>query len=82
MNDMIKRIMKFLGYKAFTNAEYEQLTNAIVNCSVYYRSLVSDDNEYHHGTRAVTVPLTKLSKICLVENCVREDVARKIKHSC
>jgi hypothetical protein len=75
---MIKRIMKLLGYKVFTKAEYEQLTNAIAKCGVYYRSHVSDDNEYHHGTRTVTVPLTELSNICLVENCVWEDVKKKL----
>ncbi len=79
VNDMIKRIMKVLGYKAFTNAEYEQLTDAIANCGIYYRSLVDDDNEYHHGTRVVTVPLAELGNICLDENCVWEDVVRKIK---
>lgn len=75
---MIKKIMRLLGYKVFTNAEYEQLTDAIANCGVYYRSLVGDDNEYRHGTRTVTVPLTELSNICLVENCVWEDVKQKV----
>ena len=75
---MIKKIMNILGYKVFTKSEYSQLTDSIASCGIYYRSLVGDDNEYHHGTRTVTVPLAKLSNICLVENCVWEDVKQKI----
>ena len=54
VSNMIKKIMRLLGYKVFTNTEYEQLTNAIANCGIYYRYLVGDDNKYHHGTRTVT----------------------------
>jgi len=75
---MIKRIMNFFGYKVFTQREYDQLTDNIAQCGVYYRSLVGDDNAYHHGTRMVTVPLAELSNICLVENCVWDDVKQKL----
>jgi hypothetical protein len=75
---MIKKIMNILGYKVFTKSEYNHLTDSIASCGIYYRSLVGDDNEYHHGTRTVTVPLTELSNIGLVENCVWEDVKQKI----
>lgn len=75
---MFKKIISLLGYKVFTKSEYNQLTDSIANCGIYYRSLVDDDNTYHHGERVVAVPLAELSNICLVENCVWEDVKQKI----
>jgi len=70
--------MGLFGYKVFTKAEYEQLTDSVVRCGAYYRSLVDDDNTYHHGQRCVTVPISELSNICLVENCIWDDVKTKI----
>lgn len=76
---MIKKILRIFGYKVFTMAEYNKLTDSVAECGVYYRSLVSNDNSYHHGQRCVTVPLSELGNICLVENCIWEDVKKKIE---
>lgn len=76
---MIKNILKLFGYKVFNKDEYDHLTNQVARCGVYYRALVSNDNSYHHGQRCVTVPLSEMGNICLVENCIWEDVKEKIK---
>ncbi len=75
---MIKKLMGLLGYKVFSKAEYDHLTDSVVRCGVYYRAIVDNDNTYHHGQRCVTVPISELSNICLVENCIWEDVKDKI----
>lgn len=77
---MIKWVMKKLGYKVFTLREYSQLIDSVAACGVYYRTLVSNDNAYHHNQRTVNVPLSELSNICLVENCIWEDVKEKINN--
>ena len=77
---MIKKIMGLLGYKVFTKKEYDFLTDRIASCGVYYRSVVSDENSYHHGDRVVTVKVKDLGDITLVENCVWDDVKDKINN--
>ena len=74
---MVKKIMSVFGYKVFDSGEYRELLNSIASCGNYYRVL-SKDSEYHHGNATVAVPLSELGKICLVENCVWEDIKDRI----
>lgn len=73
---MIKKLLDYLGYKVFTKQEYDKLTTQVAVCGKYYRSVSGDG--YHSEGRSVTVHLAKLSDICLVENCIWEDVKDKI----
>ena len=74
---MIKKILSVFGYKVFTKSEYEELLNKISRLSNYYRSFTEERNYHHHDT-TVTIPLRKLGNICLVENCVWEDIKDRI----
>lgn len=73
---MIKKLLGYLGYKVFTKQEYDNLTAQVAVCGKYYRSVAGDI--YHSEGRSVTVSLSEMSKICLVENCIWDDVKDKI----
>lgn len=73
---MIKKLLGYLGYKVFTKQEYGNLTTQVAVCGKYYRSVAGDG--YHNEGRNVTVSLSEMSNICLVENCIWDDVKDKL----
>ena len=73
----MKKILSVFGYKVFSSKEYKELLASIATCGNYYRYLSKDSN-YHHNNATVAVPLEEMGKICLVENCVWEDIKDRI----
>ena len=72
---MIKKLLGYLGYKVFTKQEYDNLTTQVAVCGRYYRSVAGDI--YHSEGRSATVSLSEMSNICLVENCIWDDIKDK-----
>ena len=65
-------IEKLFHIKIIPRKRYQTLIERIANCGMIYRKYCGDD--YHHGFRTATVPLTELSMICTVENVLWDDV--------
>lgn len=77
----MKRLIEILfRVKIFTRIDYDQLTKRIVECGKVYRKY-SKRNTYHHSLEIVEIPLLELSKICLVENNVWDDIKTKLSNN-
>ena len=74
---MLKKIIeKIFCIKIFTHTEYATLTDRVAECGRVYRKY--DNGDYHHGDTTTRVKMNELSKICLVENLMWDDVEHKI----
>ena len=55
--------------------EVEKCSTRKFNGGKYYRSVAGDI--YHSEGRSATVSLSEMSNICLVENCIWDDIKDK-----
>jgi len=69
--------MNIFGLKIMTTKRYEKILSRVSECGDIYRKY-SDDGYSTQGLSA-NVPLNELSRICLVENLMLEDIKDYLK---
>jgi hypothetical protein len=71
--------MNIFGFKIMRKAKYKAMLDIVVEQGKEYRKIAGDD--YHTKGRYVSVKLSSLGRICLLENLFWSDIKEKVQQS-